>query len=321
MVIERIEAYWKTVAGELGLVDTPYTAFAFGDSPALADELLAVVLSGDKRATAGLMLGYGSEPVAQPGDYAIALDGSGEPRCVLRTQEVVIKPLSAADHAFAWDEGEGDRSLEWWMDAHVDFCRRQAEADGVAFSTDLDTVFERFELVWPRCPADIRWEVPVDADAVRDLTRAAFETSSLGYHGEADMIDAVRAQAGTEVVSLVAEREGAIVGHIMFSPVDIDGNHGMGLGPMAVAPRWQHQRIGVELIRAGLRALRERHSPFVVVLGHPHYYSRFGFRPAAQRGITCEFPGVPEEVFLVLSLQHSAPLPHGVARYLPAFGG
>jgi uncharacterized protein YhfF len=126
-------------------------AFAFGASPAMADTLAGEVLHGPKRATAGLLLEHehDDEPVPRPGDYWVVLGGQGQPVCVIRTTEVQIKPLNQVDAAFAWDEGEGERTLEWWRQAHRDAFSRRCEEIGVPFSEDLPTVFERFDLVWP----------------------------------------------------------------------------------------------------------------------------------------------------------------------------
>jgi uncharacterized protein YhfF len=126
-------------------------AFAFGDSPGLADELAYLVLNGPKRATAGLVLEFerDGEPLPRPGDHSIVLNGHGDPICVIRTTEVEVKPLSQVDDQFAWDEGEGDRSLTWWRRAHERYFTRQCEQLGVPFRDDLAVVFERFELVWP----------------------------------------------------------------------------------------------------------------------------------------------------------------------------
>jgi len=77
------------------------------------------------------------------------LGGDGEPLAVLRTTDVRVGPLSSVDDSFAWDEGEGDRTRGWWLDAHTRFFARECEAMGWAFTDDIDVVFERFELVWP----------------------------------------------------------------------------------------------------------------------------------------------------------------------------
>jgi uncharacterized protein YhfF len=150
MMSEDARVYWADFVAATGVKAAPTSVFKFGDSAEMADELLALVLGGVKRATAGLLRDIGDdEPLPVVGGYSIVLDGCDRPRCVIRTVEVEIKPLSEADEQFAWDEGEGDRSLAWWMDAHVWFFSRQAEQEGFAMHRDIETVFERFEVVWP----------------------------------------------------------------------------------------------------------------------------------------------------------------------------
>jgi putative acetyltransferase len=317
-----VDDYWQAFRTARGIATERYTAFAFGDSPALADSLAALVLGGDKRATAGLAREYrghgGDQPLPAIGDYAIVLDGAEQPRCIIRTTRVEIEPLSAVGPEFAWQEAEGDRSLDWWMDAHLDFFARQADAEGFAMTPDIPVVLERFELVWPACPAVVRAETAADIDAVRSVVTEAFATSELGHQGEADIVDAVRAAHASEILSIVAEADGQIVGHALFSPVTLGGLVGMGLGPMAVAPAFQSRRVGARVVTAGLAELRSRGCPFVVVLGHPGYYPRFGFRPASSYGVACELEGVPDEAFMVLALRpHETPLPRGTARFLP----
>jgi uncharacterized protein YhfF len=128
----------------------------FGDSPELADELIAFVTDGPKRATAGLVAAYAADgdPLARIGSHWVACDGSGAPRVVLRTRELRVGPLSSVDAQFAWDEGEYDRSLESWLDGHRRFFARECTRIGIAFSDDLEVVFERFTIVWPPDLAD-----------------------------------------------------------------------------------------------------------------------------------------------------------------------
>jgi uncharacterized protein YhfF len=122
----------------------------FGDDAELADELLDLVLHGPKRATAGSVaaLAQGGEPLPAVGELWIAADASGRPRAVLRTTEVRVGPMSSVDDAFAWDEGEGDRSRSMWLADHEAFFRRQLPSLGIEFDPDMETVFERFEVVY-----------------------------------------------------------------------------------------------------------------------------------------------------------------------------
>jgi putative acetyltransferase len=152
--------------------------------------------------------------------------------------------------------------------------------------------------------------------AVRAVNEAAFETSV-----EADVIDVLRAKA-VRLISLVADVDGQIVGHILFSPVSMAEHprlHVMGLGPMAVVPRYQRQGIGSALVREGLRQCEQLGCHAVVVVGHPHYYPRFGFAPASTYAIRCEYD-VPDEVFMIAELRTGALRGvSGLIRYDDAF--
>ena len=108
------------------------------------------MLHGPKRATAGSVAAFEQEgePLPVVGDLWIAADASGRPRAVLRTTEVRTGPLSSVDDAFAWDEGEGDRSRATWLADHEAFFRRQLPTLGLEFDPDMPTVFERFEVVY-----------------------------------------------------------------------------------------------------------------------------------------------------------------------------
>ena len=132
----------------------------------------------------------------------------------------------------------------------------------------------------------IRRERPEDIAVIRTVNETGFDQST-----EADIIDALR-DVCPDVLSLLAESDGEIVGHILFSPVTIEGGsqsrQGMGLAPMAVTPDRQRQGIGSELVQAGLEILRKQGCPFVIVLGHPAFYPRFGFVPASRYGLTSQ---------------------------------
>lgn len=151
-----VAAFWARAGRALGLPGgPPPPAEAFGDGPALADELLALVLAGPKRATAGARAHYeaAGDPLPVPGGRWIVTDGAGVPRALLRTTEVRVGPLSSVDDAFAYDEGEGDRTRAWWLAAHEAYFRRTLPAVGVAFTPEVEVVFERFALEYAE-PAD-----------------------------------------------------------------------------------------------------------------------------------------------------------------------
>jgi uncharacterized protein YhfF len=123
----------------------------FGDSPGMADELLALVLAGTKRATAGLVRNHvlAPEPLPRIGGHWVVCDGAGTPRCVLRTVELRVGRLDSVDDAFAWDEGEGDRSRNYWLEAHLRYFTRTRATRGEQWNDDLEVLFERFRVVWP----------------------------------------------------------------------------------------------------------------------------------------------------------------------------
>ena len=128
-----------------------YSVEAFGDSPQLADELLALVLDGTKRATSSHVAEYvdEGEPLPRIGVHWIACDGTGAPKAILRTTELRLGTFADADEAFAFDEGEDDRTLASWQREHRKFWERTAAARGGTWSEEDELVFERFEVVWP----------------------------------------------------------------------------------------------------------------------------------------------------------------------------
>jgi uncharacterized protein YhfF len=143
--------YQDYVAAGIHPTDGELAVERFGDSAALADELIALVLAGRKRATAALLDDFRAQgdPLPRIGGHWIACDGSGAPRCVLRTVELRLGALDSVDDAFAWDEGEGDRTRASWLAEHLRYFRRTQAARGDAWSDDLEVVFERFSVVWP----------------------------------------------------------------------------------------------------------------------------------------------------------------------------
>jgi uncharacterized protein YhfF len=151
-VTPDVEAFWLAFCAATGTSpDTRFDAWRFGDSDELADELLALVVDGPKRATAELVSTFeiDGEPLPEVGAYSVVCDGRNLPACVLRTTEVVVKPLNQVDDAFARDEGEGDRTRAGWWEAHERYFTRTLAARGEEFRDDLPAVFERFDLIWP----------------------------------------------------------------------------------------------------------------------------------------------------------------------------
>ena len=133
-----------------------HTVERFGDSAELADELLALVLGGRKRATAALVSEFAAngEDLPRVGSLWIACDGGGAPRVVLRSTELRLGTFPTVDAAFARDEGEGDRSLESWRRGHRRYWERTCAARGVTWSEHDEIVLERFRVVWPSEVAD-----------------------------------------------------------------------------------------------------------------------------------------------------------------------
>jgi putative acetyltransferase len=163
---------------------------------------------------------------------------------------------------------------------------------------------------------EIRKETAADVAAIEAVTVAAFLHAPHTSHTEQFIVEALR-EAGQLTVSLVADAEGVVVGHVAISPISIsDGAIGWyGLGPISVAPEYQRRGIGSRLMREALRVLREHGAAGCVVLGEPGYYWRFGFRVDPELSL----PGVPPEYFQAVSF--GASHPNGIASYHPAFNG
>jgi uncharacterized protein YhfF len=145
------ETWWQALRRdrpELGLPEG-YDLWYFGDSADLARELLDLVLAGTKTATAGLVWGADEAGTPKPGGYSLITDFAGTPHCVLQTMEVRVLPFDQVDPAFAYDEGEGDRSLAFWRDAHWSYFGRRCAELGRQPAPDMPVFCERFRLVYP----------------------------------------------------------------------------------------------------------------------------------------------------------------------------
>ena len=150
----------------------------------------------------------------------------------------------------------------------------------------------------------IKSETDADTSAIAEVTEAAFETLEISNQTEQFIIEALRA-AGALKLSLVAELDGRVVGHVAFSPLTIsDGTaNWYGLGPVSVLPEFQRQGIGKALIREGLSRLKDMGAGGCCLVGHPDYYIKFGFQNMP--GLALE--GVPPEVFFALSFDGNTP--------------
>ncbi|MDQ5830383.1 MAG: ASCH domain-containing protein [Actinomycetota bacterium] len=151
---DRIETFWQSYLDTLP-EDSPiraeeYVAEGWGDSPQLADELGALIAAGTKMATCSALWEYESEgsPLPEPGSKTVVLDGNGDPLCIVETTEVEVRPYDAVDSRFAYEEGEGDRSLEYWREAHWRFFSRTLPSIGKEPATDMPVVCERFRVVY-----------------------------------------------------------------------------------------------------------------------------------------------------------------------------
>ncbi|MDP2966274.1 MAG: N-acetyltransferase [Pelolinea sp.] len=164
----------------------------------------------------------------------------------------------------------------------------------------------------------IREETPQDIDRIREINDAAFSQPNEGR-----IVDQIR-KSCSETLSLVGVLDGKIIGHILFSPVEIETQtgiiKGMGLAPMAVAPDQQNQGIGIQLVVEGLKIIKKRGYPFVIVLGHPNYYPRFGFKPVSLYGLKCQWEGVPAMAFMAIIFDEEKMIGvTGVTRYRDEF--
>ncbi|CAN5311206.1 hypothetical protein BH23ACT9_BH23ACT9_07460 [soil metagenome] len=257
--VDALLADYRAATGDDTAVEG---AFAFGDSEAMADELAQLVLTGPKRATAGAIAEFEAEgePLPEPGQLWVVHDGRGRPVCIIRTTETRRGALAEiVDPAFAWDEGEDDRTHEGWLAGHTAYWTRGLPSIGASFSADLDVLLQRFELVWPApggpplLASD--GDVEVRALATDERTWAAAVLADrwggvVAAHGE--LTDP------STLPGLIAHRDGDPVGLLTFRPrpgvdtevVTVDAlQAGLGVGTLLLK--------GVEQLarRAGWRRL------------------------------------------------------------------
>lgn len=156
-----------------------------------------------------------------------------------------------------------------------------------------------------------------DINTIWNINADAFETEA-----EANLVNALR-DSGCTFISLVAETDNIIVGHVLFTPVELTGNKNklkiMGLAPMAVLHQYQNKGIGSKLVKTGIEHCKSQGYDVVVVLGHPGYYPKFGFVPSVAYGIKSEYE-VPDEAFMILELVPDSLKDHrGTIKYHELF--
>ncbi len=164
----------------------------------------------------------------------------------------------------------------------------------------------------------IRLEQPQDRATVFEVNRLAFARDH-----EARLVDRLRETSGPSSISLVAEINKQVVGHVLFSPIVIEGTNGqtqaIALAPLAVHPRFQYRGVGTALVREGLAACRKAGHRIVVVLGHPDYYGRFGFTSATDRGVHPPFEIQPGALMALELVPGALAGVNGTVHYPPAF--
>ncbi len=143
-------AYLSTLPADLPIRDQEYEAWSFGDGPEMADGLGALVRDGLKTATCSALWEPEDEgePLPEVGEKSLILDGKDEPLCIIETTEVAVRRFDEVDGRFAYEEGEGDRSLEYWRGEHRRFFARTLPGIGRRFSEDMPLVCERFRVVY-----------------------------------------------------------------------------------------------------------------------------------------------------------------------------
>jgi putative acetyltransferase len=165
-----------------------------------------------------------------------------------------------------------------------------------------------------------RPEQPALYAAIRAVHLAAF-----GRPDEADLVEALRAHEDfNPKLSLMGLYNGQVAGHILFTPLRVEGSENarlMGLGPMGVLPDYQRQMVGSALVYEGLELLRRAKVAAVFVLGEPHYYKRFGFRPARDYGCSCKYDPAGEHFMAQELIEEGLAGVGGLVHYLPPFDG
>jgi uncharacterized protein YhfF len=152
-ISSQVAEFWKKFCAANPQVNpaTTFQVWHFGNSREMARELTALVLQGKKTATASLPWEYDEKPEDAPilNGFSVVTDFEGEPQCVVQTTELRVLPFNEVDAEFAFDEGEGDQSLDYWREVHWDYFSRQCAAAGREPSLEMPVNCERFRLLYP----------------------------------------------------------------------------------------------------------------------------------------------------------------------------
>ncbi len=166
----------------------------------------------------------------------------------------------------------------------------------------------------------IRKEQSNDYQIIDELIKEAFATAEYIDGNEQNLVAALRKGSSfIPELSLVAEIDGTIAGHILFTKAKVGVNEVLALAPLSVKPDYQNQGVGTALVNKGHEIARKLGYSYVIVLGHETYYSRFGYQPAEQMGVLVP-DGIPSKNFMAIKLQRNAESLHGTMLYAEEFG-
>ncbi|HQR56169.1 MAG TPA: GNAT family N-acetyltransferase [Burkholderiaceae bacterium] len=312
-----VERYWCDFCIATGLDPaTPYQAWYFGDTAELAHELVELVLHGPKRATAGLAEFNDQMPLVKPvaGGYSVLTERDGAPRAVIRTTVLERRPFVEVDASFAWDEGEGDRTLDDWKDGHRRYFTRELALLGRRFDESMAVDLERFELLYPFDAA----LNPIDCGPrllpclLPGAMAASAALQSQYYardHGFGVVFEAGRlADIAGFVARFDAGRDGvwvAVEGGRVQGTIVIDG--GADDDPRRAQLRWfivaddlRGKGMGRRLLEAAMAFASRRYErvhlgTFAGLDAARHLYEDFGFRKTLERRSTQWGPEVLEQ--------------------------
>ena len=232
---------------------TRYEAYYYG-YPEIADELCRLVMEGEKRATTGLLKLYELEngPLPREGDYSVILDSREQPRCITRISRVTQVKFSDITEEYARCEGEGDKSLAYWKEAHRQVFERECREDcGIGFTEDMICVCEEFDVVYKEETAVIEVMKPEDYEEILDLW---LNTPGMGLNESDDSKEGITAYLKRNPNTCFVARKGArIVGVILSGH---DGRRGF-IHHTAVAVSERKQGIGSALVNAALKSLKQ----------------------------------------------------------------